>query len=135
MSKPAPPGEGPLETAFSLPPRWFTDPAVFELEKERIFARDWLCVARAEEVERPGDYKAFDLYDAPIIVVRGRDGEIRALSNVCRHRSMRIVEGRGNTSLFTCPYHRWAYDLDGTHRGAPLMEKSKGFDASRSTRS
>jgi phenylpropionate dioxygenase-like ring-hydroxylating dioxygenase large terminal subunit len=93
----------PLEQAWTLPPRAYTDPAVFAAEKARIFAGGWVCVARAHQLANAGDYCAVDLLDQPIVVVRGRDGMIRALSRVCLHRAMPVVDGAGNTNRFRLP--------------------------------
>lgn len=121
----------PLEQAWTLPPRAYTDPRVFAAEKRRIFQRGWTCVARVEQVANPGDYRCVDLLDQPIVVVRGRDGVIRALSRVCAHRAMPVAEGAGNTTRFVCPYHHWTYELDGQLRSAPMMQGAEGFDPAR----
>jgi phenylpropionate dioxygenase-like ring-hydroxylating dioxygenase large terminal subunit len=78
-----------------------------------------LLTRLADNAQRPAQ---------PIIVVRGADGIIRGLSNVCRHRMSRLVEGRGSARVFACPYHAWTYDLQGRLMGAPHMTRSEGFD-------
>ena len=85
----------PLSSAWTLPPAAYTDPAVYAAERERIFARDWICVARAEQLPNPGDYVCVDLPTQPIVVVRGMDGELQAMSRVCLHRAMPVAEGSG----------------------------------------
>lgn len=120
-------GHEPLARATTLPPRCYTDPSFYALEVERIFRREWLCVAREDELPAPGDYLAFTLLDEPLVAVRGDDGAIRVLSRVCRHRWMPVVEGRGNRRSFQCPYHLWTYGLDGRLVGAPDMERAEGF--------
>ena len=55
----------------------------------------------------------YELGPQPVILVRGKDGAVRAHANTCRHRMMRLVEGHGNTSRFTCPYHAWTYGMTG----------------------
>jgi phenylpropionate dioxygenase-like ring-hydroxylating dioxygenase large terminal subunit len=118
----------PLPTA-TLDPRWYVDPAHYDREVERIFRREWLCVAREDQVARPGHYLAFDLLGEPLVAVRGHDGVLRVLSRVCRHRSMAVVErGAGRRRSFQCPYHLWTYALDGHLVGAPEMEHTAGFD-------
>ncbi len=119
----------PLEEAWTLPPSAYTDPAVFELERERIFARSWIPVARHTQLAQPGDYVTLDLLGQPILVVHGEDGVIRALSAICLHRAAPIATGAGRRKLFTCPYHSWTYDTMGQLRRAPLMEGAKGFNA------
>lgn len=118
----------PLERAWTLPPGAYTDERVFAAEIERIFNREWVCVGRVERVAEPGDYLCVDLVSQPIIITRDRSGELHALSRICLHRAMPLAEGSGNASRLTCPYHKWVYELDGTLRGAPMMEGAAGFD-------
>jgi phenylpropionate dioxygenase-like ring-hydroxylating dioxygenase large terminal subunit len=88
-----------------------------------------LLVASAEQLREPGDYVALELVGEPIVVVRGADGAVRALSSVCRHRYMLVAEpGRGRADCFTCPYHLWRYELDGRLTSAPFMGDVEGFD-------
>jgi phenylpropionate dioxygenase-like ring-hydroxylating dioxygenase large terminal subunit len=119
----------PLSRAWTLPPQAYTAPAVFAAEAERLFRRQWLCVARADELPEPGDYRCLDLVDQPIVLVRGRDGELRALSRICLHRAMPVAEGAGRVTRFVCPYHHWTYELDGALRSAPMMDGVEDFDA------
>jgi phenylpropionate dioxygenase-like ring-hydroxylating dioxygenase large terminal subunit len=81
------------DQARSMPGAFYTDPRLLALEREQLFMREWICVGRREEVAAPGDYMAVRICDEPVIVVHGRDGVIRALSNVCRH-FRRAVESR-----------------------------------------
>ena len=67
--------------------------------------------------------------DEPVGVVRDRKGDVRAYSNVCRHRGMALVEGTGKAAVLTCPYHAWSYDLDGALRKAPYMDEVEEFDS------
>lgn len=117
----------PLQQAWTLPPRAYTDPAVFEREVEAIFAQEWVCVARAEQIADVGDYVCVDLVDQPLVLTRAEDGTIHALSRICLHRAMPLVHGSGNARRLTCPYHRWSYDLDGRLRQAPLMDGAEDF--------
>jgi phenylpropionate dioxygenase-like ring-hydroxylating dioxygenase large terminal subunit len=75
-----------------------------------------------------GDYLTFSINDQPVMVIRGEDGRVRALANVCRHRMMRLVEGRGSCSRIVCPYHAWTYRLDGQLLAAPHMKRTPGFE-------
>lgn len=118
------------DDAMGLPGVFYSDPAVTEIERLALFHEEWICVGRVEEIPQKGDYFTFDLCGEPLIVVRGRDGEIRALANVCRHRGAKIVEGSGNTRAFLCPYHHWGYDTTGKLTAAPHIEASAGFDPS-----
>ena len=115
--------------AISLPPAAFTSTALWELERDRIFHRSWFVVARSEQLSKVGDYLALTLAGEPVVVARAADG-LHALSSVCRHRFMPVVEsGAGNTDAFTCPYHLWRYGLDGRLRGAPFMGGNSQFSA------
>ncbi|MFT4248102.1 MAG: aromatic ring-hydroxylating dioxygenase subunit alpha [Pseudomonas sp.] len=116
-----------VASAESLPPLCYTDAGFYEFEKEAVFNHEWLCVGRESWLPRPGDYFTTSIIDEPIVVVRDRNGEIRAMSSVCQHRAMLVAEGSGNARTFTCPYHHWVYGLDGSLRGAPAMERTCGF--------
>jgi Rieske 2Fe-2S family protein len=98
-----------------LPKRVYHDQGVFDWEREHIVRRDWVMVAREEDVPDPGTYTLVELDDDPLIVVRGSDGVIRAFHNVCRHRGTAVAEEPcGKLVRFQCPYHSWIYDLDGS---------------------
>ena len=75
--------------------------------------RHWVFIGRSDCIPDPGDYFTLDPVDVPLIVVRNDDGEVRAFANTCRHRGTRLVDGQGSCRAFTCPYHGWAYGLDG----------------------
>jgi phenylpropionate dioxygenase-like ring-hydroxylating dioxygenase large terminal subunit len=105
----------------------YTSPAIYELEKEKIFYHDWLNIGRVEEIEKPGDFLTTRIADEPVIVVRTQDNQIVAMSNVCAHRGVEVAFGEGNQKFFTCPYHGWVYDLDGKLKDAQYLETS-GFD-------
>ncbi|MEO1086814.1 MAG: SRPBCC family protein [Acidobacteriota bacterium] len=113
----------PLEQARGLPPAVYRDEALAALEQERIFRRDWSCAGLAAEIPGPGDYLTFSLAGEPILCLRGEDGEVRSFANLCRHRLMRLVEGRGSCRRLVCPYHAWSYDLEGRLIGAGHMGK------------
>lgn len=116
-----------VASAESLPPLCYTDAGFYEFEKEAVFNHEWLCVGRESWLAKPGDYFTTAIVDEPIVVVRDRNGVIRAMSSVCQHRAMLVAEGSGNARAFTCPYHHWVYGLDGSLRGAPAMEQTCGF--------
>ena len=117
-----------LERGHSLPARWYSDPAVLELERERVFRRSWQYAGRAEAVAEPGAFITTDVGGLPLVVVRDREGELRAHVNVCRHRGHHLVEGEGRCSTLQCPYHAWTYDLDGRLRKAPRADAEPGLD-------
>ncbi len=120
-----------VDRAQMLPPACYTDSAFFEFEKEAIFAKEWLCVGRQEWVAKPGDFFTAMHMGEPIVIVRGRDDIVRAMSTVCQHRAMLVAEGRGNTRSFLCPYHHWAYGLDGKLISAPAMERACNWGPSK----
>src|SRR5687768_13672038 len=80
----------PDDQANLLPPRVFHDPAVFDFEQDRWFARTWLCVGREEDVADPGTYLLAHAAGESVLVIRGRDNVVRAFNNVCRHRGSTI---------------------------------------------
>ncbi len=118
---------------FTLPGSDYYAPEVFELDRERIFFREWMFVARADEAPEPGDFVTVDVAGESLIVVRGSDGELRAFHNVCRHRGSRIcdAETHGHAKgAIKCPYHAWSYAYDGRLIGTPLVGKDE-LDRSR----
>jgi len=103
---------------------------LFALERERIFYREWFCVAREEEIPNPGDYLSRDVAGESVLLVRTKDGGLAAHYNVCRHRGSRLVTecGRGSFSGgIRCPYHSWTYTLEGALRTAPFLEEGDGL--------
>jgi len=121
LSKPA------LE-ASTLPPHCYWSPDVYDAEAEHIFRREWICVGRVEDVPSPGDFFTDLIITEPIVVVRDGDGEIRTHLNVCRHRGCQLVQGKGTTNTFRCPYHGWMYGLNGDLRGTPDFKETRDFD-------
>jgi anthranilate 1,2-dioxygenase (deaminating, decarboxylating) large subunit len=101
----------------------YTDPALFELEMDRIFNRTWVWVAHESELPGAGDFRTAYVGRQPVIVTRDRRGQINVLLNRCRHRGASLCETpRGNGNGFTCPYHAWSYALDGKLRGIPYPD-------------
>ena len=116
------------ERSYSLPADCYTDPAYFELERTAIFRRTWQFVCHGERLSEPGLYVAFEIQGQPLFAVRDREGVLRAFYNVCQHRAHALVKGEGRKTLITCPYHAWAYGLDGRLRTAPRTEHLAGFE-------
>jgi len=127
----------------TLPSSWYCDERVFRQEKERIFFSEWFCAGREEELPAPGDFLVLDIVGESILVVRNRDGALRAFYNVCRHRGARLCRANGAPTpgmavqggviagrSIICPYHQWSYDLDGRLIAAPHMANLAGFDKS-----
>jgi len=117
----------PLARATTLPPAAYTSAAFFDLEVERIFRKEWLVIGHVSQCPAVGDYFTLDLLGEMIVVVRAAD-RIRALSRICLHRWAPLVNGSGNARRFSCPFHKWAYGLDGRLLGAPLMDQVE-FDS------
>jgi glycine betaine catabolism A len=111
----------------TLPRKFYTDPAFYQADLDNLYYREWLFVGHDCELAEPGSYFTLQVGDYPIIVVRGRDGAIRAFNNSCRHRGSRICSAeRGSAVRLVCPYHNWSYDLDG--RLLFARDMGKGFD-------
>ena len=114
-----------------LPARCYYDENIYQFEVEHILKKNWLCVGRWDQVKEPGDYFTLRMFGESVVVVRDKKNDIHALINVCQHRWSQVVDdGSGNAKLFMCPYHRWAYNLDGTLRGVsvkpiPELDKKK----------
>ena len=117
-----------LSRASTIPSRWYTDPAMLELERRRVFGGTWQVVGQAAAVAEPGSYLACEIAGEPIVVTRAKDGELRAFSNVCRHRGALITDGAGQASVLRCPYHAWTYALDGALVGQPEFEGVADWD-------
>jgi len=116
-------------TDFStIPYDWYIDPAVARLEQERIFRRTWQYAAHTGELSEPGSFVTARAGVVPVVIVRGRDNELRAFVNVCRHRGYLLCDGAGKRETIQCPYHAWTYELDGSLRTAPRSEMEPGFD-------
>ena len=129
----------------TLPSSWYRSDGVFALEKERIFCREWLCVGREEELPAPGAHRVLALFGESVLLVRNREGRLRAFYNVCRHRGSRLCRENGAEAgpaharlgggiaagRITCPYHQWTYDLDGRLLAAPYLTGEPQFDKSR----
>ncbi|MCP9485145.1 MAG: aromatic ring-hydroxylating dioxygenase subunit alpha [Gaiellaceae bacterium MAG52_C11] len=114
----------------TIPFDWYADPAVLRQERDRIFRRTWQYAGRADQVAAPGSFFACEAGGIPIVVVRGRDEELRAFLNVCRHRGSLVCEGEGRRETLQCPYHAWTYELDGSLRAAPRADREAAFDRS-----
>lgn len=117
-----------VETAATLPPALYTDEAFLDFERRALFDREWLCVGVTSRVSEPGDWFTAIVNEEPILIARGREGDLRAMSAICQHRGMQVCEGEGNSTTFKCPYHHWNYGLDGRLLGAPAMERTADFD-------
>ncbi|MEL7347398.1 MAG: aromatic ring-hydroxylating dioxygenase subunit alpha [Pseudomonadota bacterium] len=122
------PPETTPELIHALEARYYTDPAIFAAEHRGLFARTWQFACHASEIENPGDYLAVTVAGEDLVILRGRDGAIRAFYNVCQHRAHQLVSGQGNTRVLVCPYHAWTYELTGELRAGPNIKSVRGFD-------
>jgi choline monooxygenase len=119
----------PLAQAYTIPAAWYTDPRIANLELQSVFSRNWQAVGRLAQLEKPGDYITATVANEPIVVVRGRDGKLRAFYNVCRHHAMTVMnEPCGHAEHMRCPYHGWTYNLEGELRGMTEFEGVKNFE-------
>ena len=117
----------PFAQARAMPPSVYTSPDFLKLEISEIFSKEWVCLGRADALKNRGDYITAEIAGQPVFVMRGEDGKISAMSNVCLHRMSTLLEGCGNKRSIVCPYHAWTYNLDGTLRAAPAMKANEGF--------
>jgi len=113
--------------------REYTDPARLEAEKRELFGKLPLLACLSQDVARPGDMMVFDEAGPAILIVRGQDGQARAFLNMCSHRAARLVDECQHRKLITCPFHAWAFDLEGRLVAVPGEEAFEGID--RATRS
>ncbi|MGA8154538.1 MAG: aromatic ring-hydroxylating dioxygenase subunit alpha [Terriglobales bacterium] len=116
-----------IASAWSVPAGFYTDPAVFALEHERIFRRTWQLAGHGDQLKNAGDFFTTELQGEPLLLVRGAKGELRGFYNVCRHRAGPPAEGCGSRKLFRCGYHGWTYGLDGDLISAPEVEGVQDF--------
>jgi choline monooxygenase len=119
----------PIETATGLPNAAYTSEAFLELENERLFARTWVLAGFAHDLPDPGDAVPVSVAGKPVLLVRQKDGAVRAFHNVCRHRGARLLSEpcKGRSSL-TCPYHAWRYTLDGKLAARPHFHGANKHD-------
>lgn len=117
-----------LPRAHTLDASWYLDPQVFELERDRIFARTWQAVCRVDEIAKPGDYLSTEVVGEPLVITHDQSGRLRAYYNVCPHRAGALARGRGNRKSLQCLYHGWTFNLNGELIRAPGMEGTENFD-------
>jgi len=133
-----------IESAHTLASKFYTDPSILDAEKARIFRRSWQlvgtlntpCGESGEQntarrtIADPESFFTVDVIGEPVVIVRDKRGELRAFSNVCRHRAGPIAQGSGCKNVLRCGYHGWTYALDGRLIGTPDIEGVEFFDRS-----
>ena len=125
------PTPDPLED-MSLPGWLYHDPEFFEAEKRAFLRAAPQVVCHESEIAEPGEWRTIEYLGESVIVIRGDDDEIRAFSNVCRHRGSRLVDGTGGCSkVLTCPYHAWSYARDGRLVGVPHRHEYPGLQTEK----
>ncbi len=117
--------------SHTLPGWAYTDAELFERERTAIFDRGWHYAGPLSALAKAGDYITAGLLDQNIIVIRGKDGELRGFYNVCQHRAHELLKGRGCAKVITCPYHAWSYHADGRLRSARGTENIDRFPIRR----
>lgn len=113
---------------MSLPPVVYRKADIAELEIAKIFQTGWFGLGRSDQIKGNGDFVTLDLLCQSLILLRDRDGALRVLANTCRHRAARLLDGSGNCRGIRCPFHSWAYRLDGSLVSAPQMDAVDGFN-------
>jgi len=125
------PTPDPLED-MSLPGWLYFDPEFLEAEKRAFLRAAPQVVCHESEIVEPGEWRTIEYLGESVIVIRGDDGEVRAFSNVCRHRGSRLVDGDGGCSkVLTCPYHAWSYARDGRLVGVPHRQEYRGLQTEK----
>jgi choline monooxygenase len=117
-----------LEYASTLPSRYYFDAEVLAAEERSVFGGTWQLAGRAEQVREVGQYFTTAVGGEPVLVVRGNDGELRAMSNVCRHRAGPVAKGEGRRPVLQCGYHGWTYTLDGRLLNTPEFSGVQCFE-------
>jgi choline monooxygenase len=118
----------PIERSETIPSTWYTDPRFHDIDREYIFAQTWQNVGHLGQVKNPGEVLVATVAENPIIVVRGKDGVLRAFYNVCKHRGGPLATKDCTVKVLQCHYHGWTYLLDGSLRGVPEFDRVELFD-------
>lgn len=116
-----------LDRGMALPAKWYTEPAILDIEIEHVFRRTWQYVACTQEVDNVGDFVTSYVGNVPVVVVRNQSG-VAAFINVCRHRRHEVMKGCGNSKVMQCRYHAWTYDLQGQLQAAPRSDREADFN-------
>ena len=118
----------PINQASTLIPDAYTSDNFFALEQEKIFLNSWVAVGCLPKVRNQGDILVTEVAGRSILVVRGKKNKLMAFYNVCRHRGSKLLNESCNVKRIRCPYHAWAYGLDGKCLGTPMLQNVKNLD-------
>ncbi|KAH8431390.1 putative iron-sulfur cluster-binding protein [Aspergillus melleus] len=117
-----------------FPADWLVGKETYELERRAIFSKTWICLAHRSRFAKPGDYQSFQVAGFPIFLVQGKDGQVRAFHNVCRHRAYTVIEKEcGSSPVLLCRYHGWSYNTFGNLIKAPHFDHVPGFQRSQNS--
>ncbi len=112
-----------------IPRARYLDASLFDAEIDKVFRRSWLAVGHVSEYKSEGSYRLLDIPFAPVVVVKGKDGKLRAFLNTCRHRAATVLkEKEGCVKTLSCQYHGWTYDLAGKLIGVTSPESFADLD-------
>ena len=114
--------------AVTFPSEMYTSANVFNLEKECIFGKAWYYVGNTSQLQCSGSYFTVEIAEQPLVILRNREGTLRAFFNICSHRGGPLALGSGQSNSLVCMYHSWTFDLEGNLKAAPEMESAQGFD-------
>jgi len=114
--------------AVTLPAEVYYSPEIYRLEQAQVFGKYWYYVGHISQLDGAGSYFTVDIAEQPLVILKNKDGELRAFYNICSHRAGPVVMGSGTCNRLTCLYHAWSFDLEGNLRGIPDMETAEGFD-------
>ena len=121
--------DGEAGRSFTLPSRYYFDEGIYQRELQQVFHRSWCYVGHASQIPNPGDYYVDKVADQCVFIIRCDENRIKAFFNVCQHRGHQLLESNGNTKKsIVCPYHAWAYKIDGTLLNAPNTDRLERFD-------
>ncbi|WP_312114124.1 aromatic ring-hydroxylating oxygenase subunit alpha [Brevibacillus reuszeri] len=116
------------EQSYALTAPYYTDPQIFEIEREAIFFKNWIFACHAEKLRQPGSYFTYAILDQEVLITRTKDNQLKAFYNVCPHRGHQLLEGEGKKATIVCPYHAWTFQMDGELIKGRGADKVKGFD-------
>lgn len=116
--------------SYTMPSRFYSNPDIFNLEKEAIFYKTWHYACHVSQVSEPRCFFTTAIHKQSVFVARGQDGNLCAFYNVCAHRGHELLSGAGKKNIITCPYHAWAFDFKGNLVTARNSENVEGFDKS-----